>query len=85
MLSMSIADKPSTITLPAAASCPTILDFLIRVFPHITAEQWAARLREGKVTDERGNTVTAETAFSPSKRIFYYREVQDEPVIPFAD
>ncbi len=85
MLSMSIADKPSTITLPAtAASCPTILDFLIRVFPHITAGQWAARLREGKVTDERGNPVTAETAYAPSKRIFYYREVQDEPVIPFA-
>lgn len=86
MLNMSIADKPSTITLPAAAAPgATILDFLIRTFPHIPAEQWAARLLEGKVTDERGNTVTAETAFTPSKRIFYYREVQDEPVIPFAD
>lgn len=83
---MAIASTPSVITLPdTAPPYPSILDFLTRTFPHITAEQWVERLRHGKVTDERGNAVTAETAYAPSKRIFYYREVQDEPVIPFAE
>lgn len=83
---MPIADTPSTITLPAtAAPGATILDFLIRAFPHVSPAEWAARLREGKVTDDRGKPITADTPCTPARRIRYYREVQNEPAIPFAE
>ncbi len=83
---MSIADTPSTITLPAtAAPGATVLDFLIRAFPHVSPTEWAARLREGKVTDDQGNPIAAVTPCTPARRIRYYREVRDEPVIPFAE
>ena len=83
---MGIAKHPSVVTMPAAEEpYPSIVEFLCRVFPAIARDRWAQRMREGKVLDERGEPITAETPYSPSKRVFYFREVEDEPVIPFAE
>ncbi len=83
---MGIAKHPSVVTLPAApAPYPSITEFLCRAFPGISRERWAQRLREGKVLDDQGQPVNADTPYSPSKRIFYFREVENEPVIPFAE
>ena len=83
---MGIAKHPSVVTLPAApAPYPSITEFLCRAFPGISRERWAQRLREGKVLDDQGRPVNADTPYSPSKRIFYFREVENEPVIPFAE
>lgn len=35
--------------------------------------------------DDAGNRITLETEYAPQKRIFYFREVNSEPVIPFAE
>jgi tRNA pseudouridine32 synthase/23S rRNA pseudouridine746 synthase len=83
---MGIARHPSVVTLPAAERpYPTILEFLARTFPHVSPAEWAGRMRAGKVTDARGDAVTAESPYAPGARIFYYREVPNEPVIPFAE
>src|SRR3989304_2814228 len=83
---MGIAKHPSVVTMPAApAPYPSIVEFLCRAFPAISRNQWAQRIREGKVLNDRGEPITAETPYSPSKRIFYFREVENEPVIPFAE
>jgi tRNA pseudouridine32 synthase/23S rRNA pseudouridine746 synthase len=83
---MSIARTPSAITLPATATpFPSILEFLIRAFPHVPADRWAARLRDGKLLDETGIPITADTPYAPARRILYFREVENEPVIPFAE
>jgi tRNA pseudouridine32 synthase/23S rRNA pseudouridine746 synthase len=83
---MGIAKQPSVVTLPAApAPYPSIVEFLCRAFPGISHDQWAQRLHEGKVLDDRGRPINADTPYSPSKRIFYFREVENEPVIPFAE
>ncbi len=83
---MAIAKHPSVVTLPAAQEpYPSIVEFLCQTFPAISRGQWAQRLREGKVLNDRGEPITADTPYSPSKRIFYFREVDDEPVIPFAE
>jgi tRNA pseudouridine32 synthase/23S rRNA pseudouridine746 synthase len=83
---VGIAKHPSVVTLPAApAPYPSITEFLCRAFPGISRERWAQRLREGKVLDDQGRPVNADTPYSPSKRIFYFREVENEPVIPFAE
>jgi tRNA pseudouridine32 synthase/23S rRNA pseudouridine746 synthase len=83
---MGIAKRPSVVTLPPAAKpYPSMVEFLFRTFPNIPRQQWEQRLREGKVLDESGNPISAQTTYAPSKRIFYFREVESEPVIPFTE
>ena len=64
---------------------PSIVEFLCRTFPAISRSQWIERILEGKVLDDQGKPITTETKYSPSQRIFYFREVENEPVIPFAE
>jgi len=64
---------------------PSIVDFLCQTFPSISRNQWMERIRQGKVLDDQGHSINTETMYSPSQRIFYFREVENEPVIPFAE
>jgi tRNA pseudouridine32 synthase/23S rRNA pseudouridine746 synthase len=83
---MGIAKHPSVVTLPATqAPYPSIVEFLCRAFPGISRDQWVHRIHEGKVLGDQGEPITTETKYSPSQRIFYFREVETEPVIPFAE
>lgn len=83
---MGIARHPSVVTLPAAEPpYPTILEFLACTFPHVSPGEWTERLRRGKVLDDHGLAISAQTAYVPGTRIFYFREVPNEPVIPFAE
>lgn len=83
---MSISATPSAITLPdVGPPCPSILEFLIRTFPHVAPQRWEERLRAGRILDDRGTPITATTPYVPGRRIFYFREVETEPVIPFAE
>jgi len=72
--------------MPAAEKpYPSILVFLTGAFPGISRDTWAQRIADGKVLDDDGNPVTAQTEYLPSKRLFYFREVENEPVIPFPE
>jgi tRNA pseudouridine32 synthase/23S rRNA pseudouridine746 synthase len=83
---MGIAKHPSVVTMPAAEKpYPSIVEFLCQTFPAISRSRWMERIREGKVLDDQGHPITAETTYSPSQRIFYFREIENEPVIPFAE
>ena len=83
---MGIAKHPSVVTMPATEPpYPSIAEFLSKKFPNVSRNRWAERILEGKVLDDRGQPVTADTPYSPSKRIFYFRETYNEPVIPFAE
>lgn len=83
---MGIAKRPSAITLPSAPlPYPSILDFLIRTFPHVAADRWAERLHAGKILDDRDRPIAADTPYAAGLRLRYFREVRDEPAIPFAE
>jgi tRNA pseudouridine32 synthase/23S rRNA pseudouridine746 synthase len=83
---MGIARHPSAVTLPPTdRPYPSILEFLVRAFPHVSPTEWAERLRLGKITDERNRPISAQMSYVPGARIFYFREVPNEPVIPFAE
>lgn len=72
--------------MPAAQTpYPSIVQFLCRTFPAISRDRWLQRIREGKVLNDRGEPITADTPYLPSKRIFYFRESENEPVVPFAE
>jgi tRNA pseudouridine32 synthase / 23S rRNA pseudouridine746 synthase len=82
---VSIAAHASEITLPAHnAGWHTVLQFLCSQFPFIAEATWQERIASGKVYWFNGPAITALTPFQPSRRLCYYREVMQEPVIPLA-
>lgn len=82
---MSKAKQASEITLPPKdLGWGTVLNFLIEKFHRIDAAVWRQRVAEGKVHWFGGGVIQATTAFLPSRRVCYYREVAAEPSIPFA-
>jgi tRNA pseudouridine32 synthase/23S rRNA pseudouridine746 synthase len=83
---MGIAKYPSVVTMPETTKpYPSLLAFLCRRFPAISEITWTKRIIEGKVLDEKGGIITLEDKFVPLKRLFYFREVANEPVIPFSE
>lgn len=64
---------------------PTLLAFLVARFPKITENTWLERITSGKVLAEDGTPVSLTTAYAPNQRLFYFREVAKEPVIPFQE
>lgn len=77
----------SCVALPSQQSGPwrTALDFLAERFPAISREVWSTRMSGGEVSNEAGESVTAQTPFVPHQKIYYFRSVVDEPHIPFEE
>jgi tRNA pseudouridine32 synthase / 23S rRNA pseudouridine746 synthase len=83
---MGISLHSSRITMPVCDKpYPTILEFLCSQFSRIPCEEWKQRITEGKVLDDESQPITVDTQYTPHRRIFYFREVQDETVIPFKE
>jgi tRNA pseudouridine32 synthase/23S rRNA pseudouridine746 synthase len=70
-----------------AGPWPNLLDFLSERFPNISPQIWLARMARGDLIDARGQAVTPEQAsnwpYPAHQRLYYYREVPNEPRIPF--
>ncbi len=47
--------------------------------------QWALRMDEGRVLDEAGHPLPSGARFAPGTRVYYYRELEAEPLIPFEE
>lgn len=77
----------SRVWLPKAeqGNWHTILDFLIERFPFIGKEILIQRIRRGDIVDELGNTYNLDSPYKPESFLFYYREIPDEPPIPFTE
>jgi tRNA pseudouridine32 synthase/23S rRNA pseudouridine746 synthase len=73
---------PSSVALPPG-SWTTIVDFLAQQFPSISRDTWLMRMQRGDVIDAQGVTLAPNAAYQPNRKIFYYRDLPDEPVIPF--
>jgi tRNA pseudouridine32 synthase/23S rRNA pseudouridine746 synthase len=75
---------PSCQWLPAG-HWKTVIDFFKEQYPHVDAETWNERMAKGQVMDETGQRVSPETPFRVGACIFYYRELENEKPIPFAE
>lgn len=83
---MGISKYPSSVSLPRTATpYPAILDFLAQRFPRVARDIWAERIRTGKVLDAAGLPISLATPYLPQKRLFYFREVAQEALIPLAE
>ena len=62
-----------------------MLDFLALRMPIVTREAWHQRMLAGDVVDERGQPVAPERPFEGGLRLYYYRSLSAEPVLPFSE
>ena len=77
---MSISKHPSKVSLPQTnPGVASVLEYLIR------PEVWLQRVADGKVHWHDGTLITADSPFLAQQRVYYYREVESEPVIPFEE
>lgn len=74
----------STLHLPAGP-WSTVLDCLCAHFPAISRAQWLDRIARGRVLLPGDEPVTPRTPYRVGLPVRYFREVLDEPVIPFAE
>ena len=75
---------PSRQWLPAGA-WKTVLDFFKEKYPQVEFETWTARMAKGEVIDETGRRVDQQTAYRAGACIYYYRELEDEKIIPYVE
>ena len=75
---------PSSQWLPAG-DWKTVLEFLIDRYPGVASETWLSRMAHGEVVDEKGQQLHAASVYRAGACIFYYRELETEPQIPFAE
>ncbi len=63
----------------------TVIEFFTEQFPRVDTETWTTRMARGEVLDETGQRVDPSSAYRVGACVFYYREVENETVIPFTE
>jgi tRNA pseudouridine32 synthase/23S rRNA pseudouridine746 synthase len=83
---MSISKYPSKLSLPQSnPGVASVLEYLIMKFPEIRPETWRQRVADGKVHWHDGTLIDAHSPCRPQQLVYYYREVDNEPSILFAE
>jgi len=75
---------PSTLRLPPGP-WPTVFECLCAHFPSVTRAQWTARFERGRVLDAQHHALTLSHPYAVGLTVHYFREVEDEPRIPFSE
>jgi len=63
----------------------TVLQALCARFPQVAAATWQARFARGLVLDAQGQALEVSAPYRVGMQVQYFREVADEPVVPFAE
>jgi tRNA pseudouridine32 synthase/23S rRNA pseudouridine746 synthase len=83
---MGLSKYSSIVAMPLCEKpYPTILEFLSQRFSKISKEVWQERIENGKVLTISGEPITLATPYRPLERLRYFREVSQEPIIPFEE
>ena len=61
----------------------SVLACLCERFPGVSRAQWLERMARGRVIDSEGRSLAPDTRYLVGLEVHYYREVADEPPIPF--
>ena len=76
--------NPSCVVVPVGAWA-TALDFFDWRFDKVARGDWEQRFAAGDVVDEEGSVVRAEHLLHKGQRLYYFRDVPQEPQIPFQE
>jgi len=61
----------------------TMLAFLQQRFTDVSTETWLSRMERGEVVDAEGTPVKPNHQYRAGTTIYYYREIENEAIIPF--
>ena len=77
--------KPSKLYLPHDKSFMggLLIDYLAAHFSHISLASWQRRFDSGLISLERGEPLKHDSPYLAGQTILYYRQVENEPIIPF--
>jgi tRNA pseudouridine32 synthase/23S rRNA pseudouridine746 synthase len=75
----------SCVALPANNGWSLLLDFLAQRLSGVPREDWMARMAQGRVFDEAGTSLPPDAPYRAQTRVYYYRELKNEPRIPFEE
>ncbi len=89
---MSVRHRPpvidglpaSTLQLPPG-DWPSLLEGLCAHFPAVSRAVWMDRFARGRVLGDGGHVLAPDTPYRVGLDVYYYREVADEPHIPFEE
>ena len=73
----------SCVALPTEGDWPGVLAFLAWRLPKVSAAEWAQRLAAGDVLDASGQPVPPDAPYQPGSKLWYWRTLPAEPVVPF--
>tara|TARA_R110002167_G_scaffold5271_4_gene24705 strand:+ start:777 stop:1694 length:918 start_codon:yes stop_codon:yes gene_type:complete len=83
---MAISSYPSKLSLPQVnPGVETVIEYLIIKFPSIAPHIWRQRAADGKLHWHDGSLISEASLYQPQQRIYYYREVERDPVIPLSE
>ena len=74
----------SSLQLPVGTFA-NLLDGLCARFPRISRAQWLDRFTRGRVLDIQQQPLSADAPYRVGETILYFREIVDEPRIPFEE
>ena len=72
----------SVVACPAGP-WPTALEFLAERLPQVSRADWLMRLQRGDVLDDQGQVLPPAAPHRAHTRLYYFRQLDVEPVIPF--
>ncbi len=77
--------SPSCLALPRVrrVAWPSLLDYLAHRLPRLSRSQWAQRLADHLVVGDDGQPLAPDASYSSGARVYYWRELPEEPPIPF--
>ncbi|MBS3995845.1 MAG: pseudouridine synthase [Hydrogenophaga sp.] len=75
----------SCVAQPSNVAFERLLDFLAHRLTAIDRHAWALRMAQGDVLDESGLPLPPDAPCRPGARVYYYRHIDDEPVVPFEE
>ena len=79
--------SPSCVALPRmrVPPWPTLLDFLAERLPRVPRTEWLQRLQAGEVVGDDGQVLLPDAPYENGARVYYWRALPQEPVIPFEE
>jgi len=79
--------SPCCLALPhmRKAPWPTVMAFVLEHLPRVAPGVWAQRFATGQVLDEQGHPLTPLTPYQGGTKVYYWRDVPDEELVPFEE
>ena len=74
----------SCVVLPEGV-WPSVFEFLVARFAHIEPAVWQQRFANGLVLNQQGLALRADAPYTAGHKVFYYRELPDEPALPVSE